>query len=266
MVRALVVAALLLGACKKSAKPDCDGAGKAVEAAAADAAKNAKDELARETAKRVGPAAAANVVLRCKQDSWSAAATDCVKSAKAGELSKCEAKLDKEQLAKFKASVPAIDGTAPMGDNTAATGGGAGAPPPGPPADCAAVEASMTRYWNERVSAAKDDKERKASEEHRVKARALISQKCTDDRWSYEAAECFKAAGAAATLDLASCAGKLSQHQLSSLRMSAPAIPNPLPGPPAPPPPPPAGSGDTGSAAGSGESGSAAGSAAAGSG
>ncbi len=207
---------VLLSACKKSATPDCDGAGKAVEASVADIAINGKDELARETAKRIGPAAGANVVLRCKQDSWSAAATDCVKATKSGsKFSECESKMTKDQVDKLKASVPVIEGTAPMGSPTPAT------TPGGPPPDCAGVEAAMTRFWNERVTNAANDTERKAAENLRVTARQRIGKHCIEDKWSAEAADCFKAV---TNGDFASCELRLSPSQVGALRGSAPAI------------------------------------------
>lgn len=192
MVKTLMVSMVLLSACKKSAKPDCDGAGKAIEASAA---------------------AGANVVLRCKQDGWSAAATDCVKATK-GSTSECEAKLTKEQADKLKASAAMFDGTVPAGSGTPAN-------PSGPPADCAGVEAAMTKFWNERVSIAKDETERKAAETLRVTARQRIGKHCNEDKWSAEAADCFKAV---TNGDFASCEPKLTPMQIGSLKGSAPAI------------------------------------------
>jgi hypothetical protein len=212
MVRTLLLSVVLLAACKKAAKPDCDGAGKAIEAAAVEAAANAKDELARETAKRVGPAAAANVVLRCKNDGWSAAATDCVKAAKGGTYNECESKLTKEQVANLKGAVPPIDPT---------PGLNAATPPAGPPADCAAVEAAMTNFWNGRVSAATSDADRKAAEETRAIARDRIGKHCRDDKWSAAASDCFKAV---TNGDFASCESRLTPDQVGRLRGSAPAI------------------------------------------
>ena len=210
-----MVAVALLSACKKSDKPDCDGAGKAIEASAAEIAANGKDELARETARRVGPAAGANVVLRCKQDGWSAAATDCIKGTKgSARFSECESKMTKDQADKLKASVPMMEGTMPAGSNAAAA-------PAGPPPDCAGVEAAMTKFWNERVSNAKDDSERKAAENVRVTARQRIGKHCNEDKWSAEAADCFKAV---TNGDFASCEPKLTPMQVGSLKGSAPAI------------------------------------------
>jgi hypothetical protein len=215
MVKTLMVAMVLLSACKKSAQPDCDGAGKAIEASVAEIAANGKDELARETARRVGPAAGANVVLRCKQDSWSAATTDCVKAITgSSRFSECESKMTKDQVDKLKASVPVIEGTMPPGSNTAAA-------PSGPPPDCAGVEAAMTKFWNERVAIAKDDTERKFAENMRVVARQRIGKHCSEDRWSAEAADCFKQV---TNGDFASCESKLTPMQVSSVRASAPAI------------------------------------------
>lgn len=238
-----MIAMVLLGACKKAATPDCDGAGKAIEVAAADTAANGKDELARETARRVGPAAGANVVLRCKQDGWSAAATDCVKNAKGGaKFSDCESKLTKEQAEKLKTGVPALAGTVDPGPPTTN-------PPAGAPADCAGVEASMTKFWNERVGLAKTETERKSAEEMRVTARTRIGKHCNEDKWSAAAADCFKAV---TNGDFASCESNLTPAQVSSLKASAPAI-DPMKGMT---PPPATGSAD-GSAAGSAADGSA---------
>ena len=214
MVRTLLLSVVLLAACKKAAKPDCDGAGKAVEASAIEVAANAKDELARETAKRVGPAAAASVVLRCKNDGWSAAATDCVKSVKGGTYYRdCESKLTKEQVEKLKGVVSPSDPT--PGVNAATQ------PAAGPPADCGGVEAAMTNFWNGRVSAATSDSDRKAAEATRAIARDRIGKHCRDDHWSAEAGDCFKAV---TNGDFASCEPKLTPDQLGRLRGSAPAI------------------------------------------
>lgn len=216
MIRTLLIAATLLAACKKSASPDCDGAGKAVEKAAADAAANAKDDLARETAKRVGPGLAANIVLRCKEDKWTAAATDCVKSAKDGNFRACEGTLTKEQSTKLYTGVAAIESTAPAPAATDTP-----APAPGAPApDCAAREGVMTKAWSDQVSAAQNDADRKAAEAMRLRARAEVTRRCTEDKWTAEATDCFKGV---TNGDFASCKAKLSPLQASAVEKMVPA-------------------------------------------
>lgn len=227
MIRTVLIAALLLPACKKAASPDCDGAGKAVEKAAADAAANAKDEVARETAKRVGPGLAANIVLRCKEDKWTAAATDCVKSAKDGNFRTCEGTLTKEQSTKLYTGVAAIESTAPppAATDTAAPVPGAAAP------DCAAMEGVMTKAWSDQVSAAQNDADRKAAEAMRLRARAEVTRRCNEDKWTAEATDCFKSV---TNGDFAPCKAKLTPMQASAVEKMVPASAAPAAAPAAP--------------------------------
>jgi hypothetical protein len=195
MVIAFSVAAALLAACKKSSPPDCDGAGKAVEADIGDPA--------------IGPGMAANIVLRCKEDKWSAAAADCVKNVKTGRLKDCEAKMTKDQADKLLVGIKALD--------SAAAAASTPPPPPtpaGPAPDCAAMEGVMTKAWNAQVATAKDAAARKAAEAMRVKARVDVAKHCTDDKWSGEATDCFKAV---TNGDYAACKFKLSPMQVQAV-------------------------------------------------
>ena len=244
MIRTLLIAAALLGACKKSSTPDCDGAGKAVETAAADVVANAKDDLTRETAKRVGPGLAANIVLRCKEDKWSAAATDCVKKAKGGNFRECESTLTKEQSTKLYTGVAAIESTAPAPAATDTT-----APTPGGPApDCAAMEGVMTKAWSGQVSAAQNDADRKAAEAMRLRARSEVTKRCTDDKWTAAATDCFKSV---TNGDFAACKAMLTPMQASAVDKMVPASTAPAAAPTAPAIP------SEGSAEGAAEGGSA---------
>jgi hypothetical protein len=189
MRRPLVLTLLLLvPSCKKPAA-DCDGAGSAAP-----------------------PDFASSVVLRCKQDGWTAAATDCVKSAKGSLFDACASTLTKDQSDKLRAGIPsrAAPSTATPSAPVA---------PAGPSADCAGVEAAMSAFWSGRVSTATTEDDRKAAEQMRVTARARIGKHCTEDKWSAEAASCFKAVTDGG---FAACEPKLTPSQISSLKGSAP--------------------------------------------